>query len=501
MRIPIDRQSDVPLYQQIENFLRQAILSGSLAPETRLPATRQLAKDLGVNRITVETAYAALDADGLILTRTGSGTYILPPVELPTLEQTKNGATWPLWQQDLQKQNAPKQSPEAMLAESGVADPINFGGGRGDARLFPVEDYRKVIQEVIRRDGMAALDYGDNSGYLPLRQTIAHILASQGIPAQPEHVLVTAGSQQAIALVAQLLLKPGDTVVVEQPTYAVALDLFHALGLNVIGIPMDAYGMQVEVLEDVLKTHQPKLLYTIPNFHNPTGICLSGFRRRQLIALADRCNLPILEDDYVGDLRYDGHATPALKSLDPGGRVIYASTFSKMLMPGLRVGFLVAEGPVYSSLVEHKHINDLTTSNLHQRSLEAYMSVGRYQAHLKRTVLLYRKRRDAMIEAINRYLPATVTVSTPQGGLFLWLQLPPGLSAEKLLPIACQEGVAFAPGYRFNEDRAAGDRFIRLNFAGQPEEMIQEGIKRLGSAMRRVERMLSDTHAARGMGY
>ena len=488
MRIPIDRQSDVPLYQQIEIFLRHAILSGSLAPETRLPATRQLAKDLGVNRITVETAYAALEADGLILSRTGSGTYILPPVELPTLEQTKNGTTWPQWQQELLEQERPAQRPEALLHGSGHTDPIDFGGGSGDARLFPVEDYRKVIQTVLRRDGMSALDYGNYSGYLPLRQTIAHILASQGIPAQPEHVLVTAGSQQAIALVAQLLLQPGDTIVVESPTYAVALDLFHALGLNVIGIPMDAYGMQVELLEDVLKQHKPRLLYTIPNFHNPTGICLSGFRRRQLIALADRYNLPILEDDYVGDLRYDGHAQPALKSLDPGGRVIYASTFSKMLMPGLRVGFLVAEGPVYGSLVEYKHINDLTTSNLHQRSLEAYMNVGRYQAHLRRTCLLYRKRRDAMLEAINRYLPAAVTVTAPQGGLFLWLQLPQTVSAEKLLPIACEEGVAFAPGYRFYEDRLAGNRFIRLNFAGQPEEAIREGIRRLGKAMRRLER-------------
>ena len=492
MRIPIDRQSDIPLYQQIESFIRQGILSGSLAPETRLPATRQMAKDLGVNRITIETAYGALEADGLIHSRTGSGTFILPPVQLPRLEQSKTGTAWPRWQQDLQEPRGPSQNLETRQKSAGITEPINFSGGTGDSRLFPVEDYRKVIQEVLRRDGISALDYGEHSGYRPLQNTIAHILASQGIPAQPESVLITAGSQQAIALVTQLLLKPGDVILIESPTYAVALDLFHALQLRVIGIPMDEYGMQVDLVEELLQQHDPKLLYTIPNFHNPTGTCLSSFRRRQLLALADRYNLPILEDDYVGDLRYEGHAQPALKSLDPGGRVIYASTFSKMLMPGLRVGFLVAEGPVYDSLVRYKHINDLTTSNLHQRSLEAYVNVGRYQAHLRRTCQLYRRRRDAMLEAINRYFPALVTVGAPQGGLFLWPRLPDGLSVVELLPIAREEGVIFAPGYRFFADGVSGERHFRLNFASQPVETISEGIKRLGKAIRRLEKQVAD---------
>ncbi len=482
MRIPIDRDSDLPLYQQIETFLRQSICSGSLAPQTRLPSTRQLARDLGVNRITVENAYAALEADGLVLLRPSSGTFVLPPAEIPPLPHNGAGDTWPLWQQEVRNQFA-SWAPAAPASQPGT---ISFARGGGDARLFPVEEYRRVIQSVLRRDGMDALDYGDVSGYAPLRGTVAHILASQGIPAQAENVLITAGSQQAIALVTQLLLQPGDVILVETPTYSLALDLFRAQRLKIVGIPMDENGMQVEKLETLLQQHHPRLIYTIPNFHNPTGTCLSGYRRRQLIALADRYNLPIFEDDYVGDLRYEGRAQPALKSLDPGGRVIYASTFSKMLMPGLRVGFLVADGPVYQSLVEYKHINDLTTSNLHQRALEAYVTVGRYQAHLRRTCQLYRKRRDTMIEAVNRYLPAVVRIDAPQGGLFTWLQLPPDLSSEALLPLAGAEGVSFSPGGPFFAERGAGKNYVRLNFAVQPPEVIQEGIRRLGKAVRRL---------------
>jgi GntR family transcriptional regulator/MocR family aminotransferase len=488
MRIPLDRQSAVPLYQQLEAYLRQGILSGSLAPDTRLPATRQLARDLGINRITVENAYAELEADGLIFSRVGSGTYVLPPCPLPPHPKDGPGAPWPSWQQDVQARSGVSKEvmPDEMLKAARHPNPITLAGGFGDSHLFPLKDLRKVIQAVMRRDGIAALEYGEHSGYAPLRSTLAHVLASQGLQARPENILITAGSQQALALVSQLLLKAGDVILVESPTYAGALDLFRALSLKIVGIPIDERGMQVEKLEKLLQQHRPKLIYTIPNFQNPTGTCLSGQRRRQLIALADRYNVPILEDDFVGDLRYQGRAQPALKALDPGGKVIYASTFSKMLMPGLRVGFLAAEGPVYDSLVSRKRVNDLATSNLIQRALEAYVTVGRYQAHLRRSCQVYRKRRDAMLLAINRHLPAGVRVDPPQGGLFVWLRLPDNLSSEKLLPLACEEGVSFAPGSSFFPDGSDGECCMRLNFAAQPPEDIEEGIKRLGKAIKRL---------------
>ncbi len=317
---------------------------------------------------------------------------------------------------------------------------------------------------------------------------VKHLLDGKSVRI-PENILVTAGSQQALALVSQILLKPGDVIVVESPSYATALDLFHALNLHVVGVPVDEHGMQVEKLEKILQKHHPRLIYTIPNFQNPTGACLSLPRRRQLLALAEEYNIPILEDDYVGDLRYEGSVLPPLKALDPGGRVIYLSTFSKMLMPGLRVGFLVADGPVYDSLVTFKRSSDLATSNLIQRALEAYMTVGRYQAHLHRSCQLYRKRRDAMLSAIHRYLPEGTRATTPQGGLFIWLCLPDGLSADRLLQIACEEGVAYAAGSRFYLDGADGANCMRLNFVVHSPETIEEGIRRLGAA---VQRLISD---------
>lgn len=489
MRIPLDRQSATPLYQQIETYLRQGILSGSLAADTRLPASRQLARDLGVNRITVENAYAELETDGLIYSKMGSGTYVLPPNPLLLISKDGPGAPWPLWQQSMefQTRTVKNKSPDVLFKKTAAyPHPISFASGIGDAHLFPAEDFRKVLQTVMRRDGIAALDYGEPNGHAPLRETITHILASQGLQTRSENVLITAGSQQALSLVSQLLLKPGDVILVESPTYSGALDLFRGLGFQVVGISVDEQGMQVEALEKLLQQHHPKLIYTVPNFHNPTGTCLSSQRRRELIILADRYNIPILEDDFVGDLRYEGRTQPALKALDPGGRVIYISTFSKILMPGLRVGFLVAEGPVYDALVNFKRVNDLATSTLIQRALEAYVTVGRYQAHLRRSCQIFRKRRDAMLSAIRRYLPSEVQLDPPQGGLFIWLQLPENLSSDKLLPLAREEGVIFAPGSGFFPDGLGGRDWLRLNFVAQAPDQIEEGIKRLGKAINRL---------------
>lgn len=483
MRIPLNRDGESPLYRQIEEYLRGRILSGALAPQTRLPASRDLARDLGVSRITVENAYAELEADGLIASKMGSGTFVLAPDPSPLPRSGGRPLPRPLWQQSLPTGDTPSMTPDAMLAKAGHPRPISFAGGTGDPRVFPAEDFRKTMQAVMRRDGAGALEYGEARGYGPLRGTIARILASQGLAVQPENVLITSGSQQAISLVARFLLQPGDVVLTESPTYGWGLELFRALGLRVAGIPVDDEGMQVGRLEEMLQQHHPKLIYTIPNFQNPTGACLSGSRRRRLIDLAGRYNVPVLEDDFVGDLRYEGRAQPALKSLDPDGRVIYVSTFSKMLLPGLRVGFLAADGPIFERLVEFKRLHDLSTSDLIQRAVDEYVTVGRYGAHLRRSRRVYSRRRDAMLQAIRRYFPSEVHVDPPKGGLFVWLRLPRGLSAEEILVLACRNGVAFAPGPGFFPDPSEGREFVRLNFAAVPVENIEEGIKRLGRAL------------------
>jgi GntR family transcriptional regulator/MocR family aminotransferase len=487
MRIPIDRQSGTPLYQQIESWLRQNIQSGSLEAGTRLPATRALAGELGVSRITVKNAYAGLESDGLILTQEGSGTFVAPP--LPGPRQTGEGIrqNWPLWQEEATAGlDLPRETGYAHPNPPGV---ISFTGV-GDPREFPIREFSRTIQDVLRRDGTAALEYGAfDSGYTPLRQTIVHVLAHQGIQAHPNEVLITTGSQQALTLVCQVLLKPGDRVLVEKPTYNLAVDLFRTLGMKVVSIPIDEAGMQVEALEPLLQQHHPRLIYTIPNFQNPSGVCLSGARRRQLLALAERYNVPILEDDFVGDLRYDGRAQPAIKALDTGGHVLYVGTFSKMLMPGLRVGYLLANGPVFARLTHQKQVEDLTTAPLMQRVLDLYVTVGRYQAHLRRSIRRYRSRRDAMLAAVRRYLPG-VSVIPAQGGLFLWLKLPEGVTCTALLPLALETGVEFAPGTRFFPEPCEGEGFIRLNFASRTEAEIEEGMRRLGKALQRLQKSL-----------
>jgi GntR family transcriptional regulator/MocR family aminotransferase len=257
------------------------------------------------------------------------------------------------------------------------------------------------------------------------------------------------------------------------------------MDVRLLGVPIDEQGMRMDAVEDALRTSQPKLIYTIPTFHNPTGVSMSSQRRRQLVALADRYDVPILEDDFTGDLRYEGRAQPALKALDPGGRVIYVSTFSKVLAPALRVGFLVADGPVYERLVDCKRANDLATSNLIQRALQEYITVGRYQAHLRRACQVYGQRRDVMLEALAKHMPAGTSWIKPQGGLFIWAKLPNDLSANELYPLAGEERVTFTPGSYFYPG-ARHQPYMRLNFVMHPSEVIEEGIQRLGRAVNRL---------------
>jgi len=250
---------------------------------------------------------------------------------------------------------------------------------------------------------------------------------------------------------------------------------------------VDSRGMAVEQLEEIIRIYHPRMIYTIPNFQNPTGVCLSGQRRRLLVLLSARYNIPILEDDFVGDLRYDGRAQPALKALDVDGNVLLIGTFSKMLMPGLRVGYVLAHGPVFERLVFFKKISDLASSTLIQRALEAYITVGRYQAHLRRACQAYRRPRDALAEALHSYLPE-VRFELPQGGIFLWAQLPEGVFAEDLYPFAWQEGVTFAVGSAFLTSKEKSS-FMRLTFSQVTPDEIDQGVRRLAKAVANLRRI------------
>lgn len=487
MRIPLDRESGQPLYLQIASFIRKRIEDGALPAGTRLPAIRPLSCELGVNRITIENAYAALEAAGLLAARVGSGTFVLPPFPGgPSPVVFSQAVAWPAWQQHVieRHKNVPVKPAIPLLSHDTDVSVIALNSGNTDPRLFPVEELRFSLRDTMRREGMQASEYEAVAGYPPLRRTISHLLADQGIPAAQDDIVITAGSQQALALATSLLTVPGDTIFVESPTYADGLDLFRSRGLKIIPLAMDAEGMRMDVLEQLLCDHAPRYIYTIPNFQNPTGICMSGQRRRQLVQLAEAAGVPLIEDDFVGELRYEGYTQPSLKALAKPGACLYVGTFSKMLMPGLRVGYLVAEGPVRDLLIRCKRLQDLSSSGIIQRALYRFVSVGRHRTHLARTSHIYRKRRDALLRSIADHLPQGVQVQAIAGGLFAWCSLPDWMKASTLVPHAMQHGVAVAPGTAFFLHPDEGEQYIRMNFTLHEPEILEEAMRRLGRAMR-----------------
>lgn len=479
MRIPLDRSQPIPLYLQIEEFLRRAILDGVLPAESKLPATRTLAASLQVSRLTIENAYAELTSKGLIRQRHGSGTYVCNQAKqlAPALSP---GSSLP-WHRFTTQPSRLDGHPDEPLP-AGV---IDFASGIGDHRLFPLDEFRKIMQSVLQRHGEEACGYGDYCGYYPLRDTIARILSQQGIACRAEQLLITSGSQQAISLITQHYVRPGDTVVVESPTYAEALALFAAQGAQILAIPGDDEGMQVDRLAEQLAQRRPSLIYTIPNFQNPTGRTMSLRRRQQLVALAEQYQIPLLEDDFVGDLRYSGSALPALRALSPTAPVIYVGTFSKILMPGMRIGYLQTDGETYQALATRMHLHHFTCSSLIQRTLDAFVTVGRYEKQLKRICRRYRQQRDLMVELLHQQLPAGCRLDSPEGGLFIWLQLPEGYDLEPLIPLAWQRGVLFARGECFYPaDETRPRAALRLNFATNNLDEIRLGVARLCQALR-----------------
>ncbi|MCE1252622.1 MAG: PLP-dependent aminotransferase family protein [Anaerolineae bacterium] len=488
MRIALDRDSQTPLYRQICRFLEGQINNGGLAADTRLPASRDLAVSLGVGRLTVNNAYAELESKGLIYRIPGSGTFVLQQSPAQPAEGVAAGIeSLPAWQQALLDQpgKSAAQRQDELIESARSAGLISFAEGGGDWHLFPQDDFRKALMTVLKQDDARVLSYGDTAGFLPLRQTISRILVSQGIPANQEQVLITSGSQQALALILKQLVPPGECVLVENPTHMGFIDLCHANGVRMLEAPLDEQGMLIEAAEKHLNSGRVRLIYTVPNFQNPSGACLSSGRRRQLVNLAAAYGVPILEDDFVGDLRYKGQAQPALKALDKSGYVIYVGTFSKMLIPALRIGYVLCEGPLYGRLLAAKHSADIGTSTLMQRALDAYINVGRYEACLRRARSVYGRRRQAMLTALARTMPRGVTWSSPAGGLFIWLKLPEPLTADDLFVRASAAHVIYTPGSLFTPTGAPSP-WLRLNFALHPPPLIESGVQRLADVIRRV---------------
>ena len=360
---------------------------------------------------------------------------------------------------------------------------ISFAGGLPAPELFPVEEISRAVQEVLASQGGPALQYGVTEGYVPLREWIAARLRARGTASSSEQVLITTGSQQGIDLVAKLFLDPGDAVAVEAPTYVAALQAFAAYEADLLEVPGDDGGMDVDALEVLLQRRRVKLIYVVPDFQNPRGTTLEGARRRRLVELARHHGAFILEDDPYGELRFRGAPEVPLSAIGPD-HVIRLGTFSKTLAPGLRIGWLHAPVEVVRRIAIAKQSADLHTPTLTQRAAAQLLKTFDYAGHLARIRRSYGERCDAMLAALELELPAGARWTRPDGGLFLWLELPPRVTDRALFRHAIARNVAVVPGSAFYARRGPGrDRFVRLNFSNQTVARIGEGVRRLASAM------------------
>jgi len=374
-----------------------------------------------------------------------------------------------------------------LLSFSIRKDVISFAGGMPAPEVFPYDKFRESCDIVLRENGAACLQYGSTDGYLPLREMIARHSSRYGIHVEASNILPTSGSQQALDLLGRIFINRGDTILVESPTYLGALQAWKNYGAQFTTVPVDDNGMQTDQLAEKLRAGV-KFIYVLPNFQNPTGLTLSYERRLKLIEVADRFGIPIIEDDPYGQLRYEGEHLPAVEVLDSqarsqvtcySGNVIYLSTFSKTLAPGIRLAWVIAPVEIVQKMILAKQAADLHTSTFNQITAHEVSKSGFLDDHVKFIQNVYRERRNTMLDALTEHMPDEVSWTHPKGGLFLWATLPEHISTRDYFHAALEKNVAFVPGNVFFAEEA-GKNTMRLNFSNAKPEMINEGIGRLG---------------------
>ncbi len=361
-------------------------------------------------------------------------------------------------------------------------DIISFAGGLPAPELFPVEDLKRACTTVLDGIGHRTLQYSLSLGIPTLRKFLAERLSQKGVPLTEENILVTGGSQQGLDLVGKVFLDKGTVVICESPTYLGAIQAFNAYNPHYVTVDMDHSGMATDQVEDNIRKYKPRLIYVVPNFQNPSGITLSYERRKHLVKLAKEYYIPIIDDNPYGELRYIGKDVPSLKALG-GDLVIQLGTISKIISPGLRIGWIVASKEVMPMFEKMKQGADLHTNTFAQYVMAEYVKDGRLDKHIEEIKAAYGERRNVMIDAMREFFPENVKWTEPEGGLFLWVELPPEISATDLLQEALKQKVAYVPGKPFYpyEDK---DNTLRLNFSNASPEMIIEGIKRLGKVFK-----------------
>lgn len=489
MNITIDKVSKESAYEQIRRQIAELVRDGLLEAGEKIPSVRELARSLGVSVKTVYSAYEALAAENIIATRHGSGTYITaqPGVALGVNLRTREEMGGPV-------SELPPMRWEPYFFKSeffGVprskrhtGDLIQLSRATPDPSLFPFERIKQVATNMLWYPKEFFFDYGNVQGYQPLVEYLEKEMALSGVPMAEgqSDIILTGGFQRALALVLGRVLKPGQKVAIESPSYANILSLLAASGIDHVPIPVDESGMDTEYLAGVLAQGEVRAVITVPTYHNPTGITMTQDRREHLLRLAARYRLPIIEDDWGRLLRYEGEAPPPLKAMDAGGYVIHIGTFSKCFLPGLRIGWITSPSALAIPLLYTKVGADVGDSFFLQALLYEFITRGHFAKHIRRSVKEYKRRRNVMCKLLKELLPSGCSFKTPAGGLSVWVKLPEHLLSLPLLGLAREAGVEYLPSSFCMPNREDAPAF-RLSFSRNSVEEIEVGVKLLCSVI------------------
>lgn len=475
--IQLEYGSKKPLYIQIYEKIAQLINEKKLKPGEKLPPIRRLASILDVNNITVVNAYRLLEEKGYCISKVGSGTYV------------RQGYTTPEEERSKQEENL-SVGLISMEEVGSQRIPFDFFTATISPEYFPVEDFKNAINLILDRDRGYTFAYGESQGYLPLRQSLKDYLSQEyRIEVSEEYIYIVSGAQQGIDIVAKAFLDYGDTVFVESPTYPGAIEAFRSRGAKIVEIPILSDGIDIEELSTRLRFKPPKLFYTMPNFQNPTGVSYSEKKKKELIGLSERYGFMIIEDDHMNDLYYV-ERPQTLKALDPKACIFYIKSFSKLLMPGLRLGLIVVPKEYSHRIAEVKYFSDITSSGLIQRAMDVMLRDGSFYTHAKRMREDFREKWRIAIEALKKYLPSEIVWFEPKGGVFFWINLPDGYYSMNLYSKALNKGILIAPGDFFYPDQRSS-RGFRLSIAQVDPAKIEEGIKSLSDT---ISELLKESH-------
>ena len=486
----LKRDGDVSLTQQLVDRFVAAIESGELPPGDKLPPTRRLAEEVGVNHLTAARVYRKLAELGYVSASVGRGTFVRSLAPAGSAELGDDWQVYALPDHDI-------GYPEEVLADAFSMDEpgmISLATGWPSPRTYPVDELARIAADVFSQEGPAALSWLPAEGLYQLREQIAKRGRRHGFATDPEEIVVTSGGQQALRLAAMAALEPGDVAVIESPSFIGMIGALRASGARVIGIPVDENGFDVDGLERLLARHEVKLVALQTASHTPTGRDLSPERARRLAELAQERNFFVLEDQVYADIRYDGERPRSLRELAPG-HVVHLNSLSKVMGPGLRVGWIAARGPIMERIAMAKLTADFHTATLTQHIAARWLASGAYDRHVKKNASFYRGRRDALIDALERHLPGEYRADRPKGGHHVWVTLTRPLDERALHSEAARHGVTFTPGAAVTPERRSQTSF-RLSFPLLEPEELDEGVRRLARAIREVRRRSRHSVAA-----